>query len=162
MADTGNQDVIIDKEIPIEMQVDFLRKSIFDRDLATYKVLKDNLGDRADALYFSIKEAILQAMVKDLGMQLDFEDIKKQAGGPDKILGYRLEVDHEKPDEMQFSMLNCPYWERAKKYGFEKDICKIVCNWEAQQAHRMGCEMSILSRIAEGDEKCTLRLRLTK
>jgi len=70
-------------------------------------------------------------------MQLDFEDIKKQAGGPDKILGYRLEVDYEKPDEMQFSMLNCPYWERARQYGFDKDICKIVCDWEAQQAHRM-------------------------
>ncbi len=40
MADTGNQDVISDEEIPIEIQVDFLRKSIFDRDLATYKVLK--------------------------------------------------------------------------------------------------------------------------
>ena len=162
MANTEEQGVIIDKNIPIEMQIDFLRKSIFDRDLATYKVLKDNLGEKADDLYFAIKEAILQAMVKDLGMQLDFEDIKKQAGGPDKILGYRVEIDHEKPDEMQFSMLNCPYWERAKKYGFEKDICKIVCDWEAQQAHRMGCEMSILSRIAEGDEKCTLRLRLTK
>ncbi len=71
MADTENQGVIIDKEIPIEMQVDFLRKSIFDRDLATYKVLKDNLGDKADDLYFSIKEAILQAMVKALWLGFD-------------------------------------------------------------------------------------------
>ena len=162
MANPGQQSAIINKEIPIEMQVDFLRKGVFDRDLVTYKVLKENLGEKADDLYFTIKENLLQQMVKDLGMKLDFEDIKKQAGAPDKILGYRLEKDHEKPDEIQFSMLNCPYWERAKQYGFEKDICKLVCDWEAQQAQRMGCEMTILSRIAEGGEKCTIRLRLTK
>ena len=162
MANSEKQDVIVDKEIPIEMQVDFLRKQIFDRDLVTYKVLKDKLGEKADDIYFTIKEDLLQQMIGDLGMELDFEDIKKQAGAPDKILGYRLEKDYEKSDEIQFSMLNCPFWERAKKYGSEKDICKIVCDWEAQQAPRMGCEMSMLSRIAEGDEKCTIRLRITK
>jgi hypothetical protein len=109
MANSVKQGVIIDKEIPIEMQVDFLRKGIFDRDLVTYKVLKEKLGEKADDLYFAIKEDLLQQMVKDLGMKLDFEDIKKQAGAPDKILGYRLEKDHEKPDEIQFSTLNCPY-----------------------------------------------------
>ena len=78
MANSGKKDVIIDKEIPIEMQVDFLRKGIFDRDLVTYKVLKEKLGEKADDLYFAIKEDLLQQMVKDLGMKLDFEDIKKQ------------------------------------------------------------------------------------
>ena len=162
MAITEKMDIIIDKGTPIEMQIDFLRKAIFDRDLFMYKVLKEKLGEKGEELFFTIHENLLQQMVKDLGMKLDFEDIKREAGGADKILGYRLERDFEKPDELQTSMLNCPYWERAKQYGLDKEICKLVCDWEAEKAKKIGFEMTILSKIAEGAEKCTIRLRKTK
>jgi predicted ArsR family transcriptional regulator len=162
MAVSEQKDIIIDKGIPVEVQIDLLRKWNIDRELITYKVLKKKLGEEGEGLHSAIKEDHMQQMVKDLGMKLEFEDIKRQAGEPDKILGYLLERDYEKTDELQTSMLNCPYWERAKQFGLEKDICKIVCDWEAEQAKKMGFEMTILSKIAEGAEKCTLRLRMMK
>jgi predicted ArsR family transcriptional regulator len=146
----------------MEMQIDILRKSVLDRELITYKVLKEQLGEKGEALHYTIKETLVQYALQDMGIKLDFENIKRQAGEPDKILGYRVERDYDKPDELQISMLNCPFWERAKRYGLEKEICKLICDWETKQTKKMGCEMTIHSKIAEGAEKCILRLRGTK
>jgi predicted ArsR family transcriptional regulator len=159
MAAPEEKGVFIDKDIPVEKQIEFLRKGRIDRELVTYKILKEKLGEKGEDLYYAIKENLMQQMVKDLGMKLEFEQLKRQTGEPDRILGYRRERDYEKPDELQTSLLNCPYLERAKQHGLEKEICRLICDWEAKMAGKMGFEMAILSKIAEGAEKCTFRLR---
>ena len=101
----------------------------------------------------------MQRMLKDLKMKVDFEEVKRQAGVPDRIHGYRMEKDYEKPDEFQMSMLNCPNFEKAKEHGLETEICRLICDSEAERAAEFGVEMTILSRIADGAEKCTLLFR---
>jgi predicted ArsR family transcriptional regulator len=159
MAVSGKEDVVIDKEIPIERQIAYLRKGALNRELVTYQILKERLGEQGEDIYRAIKESLMQRAVKDLGIKLEFEAIKRQAGQGDKIMGYRLERDYEKAEEFQVSMLNCPYFEASKEHGLEKEICKLICDWEAEQVRKMGCEMEILSKIADGAEKCTLRIR---
>jgi predicted ArsR family transcriptional regulator len=159
MAGSGKQDVFVDKDIPVEQQIAFLRKGVIDRELVTYKVLKENLGEKGEDLYNTIKEAFMQQMVKDLGMKIEFEQMKQQAGQADKMLGYQLKRDYVKADEFQISMLNCPYFEASKQHGLEKEICRLVCDWEVEQAGKMGLDMAVLSKIGEGAETCTFRLR---
>ncbi len=159
MAAPEKKDIYIDRDIPVENQIEFLRKGLIDRELVAYKVLKEKLGEKGEDLYFAFKEELMQQTVKDLGIKLEFEDIKRQAGEPDKMIGYRIDKDYGTSEEFQVIMLNCPYFERAKEYGLEKETCKLVCDWEAKQAKKMGLEMTILSKIAEGAEKCTLKLR---
>ena len=159
MATIEKKGVFIDKEIPVEKQIEFLRKGLKDREFVTYKVLKENLGEKGEDLFRTIRDNLMQQMVKDFDMNLDFEEVKRQAGMPDRILGYRMKRDYEKPEEFQMSMLNCPNFERAKEHGLEREVCRIICEWEAERASGLGVEMTILSRIAEGAEKCTLRFR---
>jgi hypothetical protein len=77
-------------------------------------------------------------------------------------MDYRVEGDYEKPDEFQVSFFDCPYLERAKQHGMEKEICRLICGWEVEQVNSMGGEMKILSKISDGAEKCTMRVRKTK
>ena len=44
-------------------------------------------------------------------------------------------------------------------HGLEKEICRLVCDWEVEQAGKMGLDMAVLSKIGEGAETCTFRLR---
>ena len=160
MSVPGENEVIIDKDIPIEMQINFLRNGLFDRDLVTYKVLKEQLGEKGEEIYEAIKDGILQQMASDIKMKLEFADIKRQAGGPDKMLGYLVERGLETDDEIQIDLLNCPYFERSKKFGLEKEVCRFICDLEAKQAVKIGCEMTLLSRISDGDDKCTIKLQM--
>jgi predicted ArsR family transcriptional regulator len=159
MAAPEEKDVFIDEGIPIGTQIEFLRNGFIDRELLAYKILKEKLGEKGEDLYYAIKENLMEQTVKDLGIKPGFEEVKKQAGVPDKIVGYRLEKDYDRPEEFQISLLNCPYMERAEHYGLEKTVCRLICDWEAELASKMGLEVSILSKIAEGAEKCSLRVR---
>jgi len=162
MVVSEKNDVIIDKEIPIERQIEFLRKGIMDRDLLTYRILKEKLGDKGEDLFYSIQLNLMQQAIKDMGLKLGFEELRRGGDVVDRILGYRIERDYEKPEEFQISLLNCPYLERAKEYGLEKEVCKLIDDWQAEQVSKTDCEMTVISKIAEGAEKCTIRFRKTK
>lgn len=159
MVVSEKKDVIIDKEIPIESQIEFLREGIIDRDLFTYKILKERLGEEGDDLYHSIQQNLMQKAIANLGMKVGFEELRQGAEVVDRILGYKMERDYDKPKEFQISLTNCPYLERAGEYGLEKEVCKFICDWQAEQVSKTLCEMKILSKIGEGGEKCTIRFR---
>ena len=163
MPVSGERDFVIDKEIPIERQIDFLRKAVFRRDAAAYKILTEQLGEKGKELYWDIRECMMfQQMAGGKEIKLDFAQIKQKVGIPDKMLGFRVERDHETENEVQISFLNCPPLTIAKQYGLEKEVCKYLCEREVEQVKKIGCEMTILSRIADGAEKCRFRINPTK
>ena len=159
MVVSEKKDVIIDKEIPIERQIEFLREGIVDRDLFTYKILKERLGEKGEDIYHSIQQNLMQKALRGLGVKVGFEELRQGAEIVDRILGYRIERDYDRPEEFQISLSNCPYLERAREYGLEKVVCKFICDWQAEQVSKTLCEMKILSKIGEGGEKCTFRFR---
>jgi predicted ArsR family transcriptional regulator len=163
MTSSQKTGVIIDKEIPLERQIEYLRKAVFSRDAAAYKVLTEQLGEeRGKELYWAIRECMmLQRMAGGREMKVDFTQIKQNVGVPDKMLGFRVERDHETEDEVLMSFLNCPPLEIAKQYGLEKEVCKYLCERETEQVRKIGCEMTILSRIADGAVRCRFRIKPT-
>jgi len=161
MSTSTKKEIFIDREIPIEEQINFLRNCILERDLTVYTVLKDHLGEEGKKLYHSIKVNLMNKALEKIGQEeIDFERVKQMAGIGDRILGYRLEKDYERDNEIQLSFKNCPYFEKAKEYGLEKEICDLICEFESQQLKERGIgQMDIISRIAQGADKCIFRLR---
>lgn len=163
MAVTNKKEFIIDKGIPLESQIDYLRKAVFSRDAAAYKVLTEQLGEeKGKEMYWAIREYMMLQQMGGREMKVDFAQIKQKVGVPDKMLGFRVEKNLETEDEVLMSFLNCPPLEVAKQYGLEKQVCKYLCERETEQVKKVGCEMTILSRIADGAEKCRFRIKPTK
>ena len=158
MTGIENNHVIIDNEIPLDRQIEFLRKAVFSRDAAAYKVLTEQLGEKGKELYWSIRECMFHQTASNMKMKLKFADLKQNIGVPDRMLGFCVERDSETENELQLSFLNCPQLDVAGQYGLEKEVCKYLCEREAKQVEKIGCKMTIISRIAAGAEKCTFRI----
>ena len=163
MTDTNKNEFIFDETIPVETQVTFLRKACATRDVAMYKVLTERLGEeKGKEMYWAIREYISLYAMGGTAKKVPFDQIKKMVGVPDKMLGYKVEKKEEAEDEVLMSFENCPALEMAKQHGLEKKVCSYMCEREREQVKQVGCEMTILARIADGAEKCRFRIRPTK
>ena len=164
MDNMGKSEVFIDKQIPVERQINFLRNWIFDRDLTVYNVLKERLGEEGEKLNQLIKVRLVDKAMEAMAKEVEYFDKAKEiAAYPDRILGYRVEVDHDTPEESQLTLRGCPFFEKAKEYGLEKEICKLICDFEVEQAKERGMgELMILSKLGEGADKCTFKLKKTQ
>ena len=164
MGDARKSEIFIDEQIPVERQINFLRNWTIDRDLVMYNILKEELGEEGEKLNRLIKVRLMDKAMTQLAKEKEeFEPAKNIAGYVDRILGYKIKVDDATPEKLQISLSNCPYLEKAKEYGMEKAICELVCEFEVQQAKERGIgELMILSKIAEGADKCTFKLEMAK
>lgn len=164
MDNIGKSEVFIDEQIPIERQIDFLRNWNLDRDLTVYNILKERLGEEGEKLYHLIKVRLMDKAMEGMAKEMKYFDKAKEiAAYPDRILGYRVEVDYNTPEELQLKLRNCPFFEKAKEYGLEKKICKLICEFEVEQAKERGMgELMILSKIGEGADKCIFKLKKAK
>ena len=156
--------VIIEKQIPVERQINFLRNWIFDRDLTVYKVLKEKLGAQGEELNNLIQIRIRDRAIALLGNDEHYvEKVKDIPAYADRVLGYRVDVDHDNPEESQITLRSCPYFEKAKEYGLEREICRLICDFEVDQAKERGYgEVTILSKLSEGADRCTFTFKKKK
>ena len=164
MDNIEKSEVVIDKQIPIERQIDFLRNRIFDRDLTVYSVLKEELGEEGERLNNLIKVRLMNKGMEGMAKEIQyFEKAKDIPAYPDRILGYRVEVDYDSPEESQLTLKGCPFYKKAKEYGLEKEICKLICDFEVEQAKERGFgELMILSKLSEGADKCSFKFKKAK
>ncbi len=161
MGDIEENKVFIDELIPVERQINFLRNNIFDRDLAVYDILNEKLGEEGKKLYHLIKEKLMDKALEEMASEREnYDEPKKITGYIDRILGYRVEVDYDNQEGLQLKVGNCPYFEKAKEFGLEEEICKIICDFEIEQAKERGMgELSILSKIGKGADRCTFKFK---
>ena len=164
MDNVEKSEFIIDNQIPMERQINFLRNWIFDRDLTVYKVLKETLGEEGEEINNLIKIRLMDKAMEGMAKEMQyFEKAKDIPAYPDRILGYQVAVDHDSPEESQLTLRGCPYFDKAKEYGLEKEICKLICDFEVNQAEERGFgELMILSKLSEGADKCTFKLKKKK
>ena len=159
MTSPEKKEFILDKNIPLETQIAFLRKAAAMRDVAAYKVLTERLGEeKGKEMYWAIREYMFLHAMGGKAKKVPFAQIKKMIGEPDKMLGFKVVKDKETDDEVLMSFLNCPPLELAKQHGLEKKVCKYLCERETEQVKQVGCQMEILSKIADGADTCRFRI----
>ena len=90
-----------------------------------------------------------------------FEEIKKLAGIPDRILGLQMKYDYSKPNDLQYSITYCPYLEESKRRGLGTDFCDIIEDVQIEEVSKHLGEMTEPARMCHGDSKCTIRMRNT-
>jgi len=153
--------IYIDPDIPVEQQIAFLRKSIFNFQCNVFEVLKEKLGNEGLEIFRTILRKRAREGL-DKNKDMNFEDIKKFAGVPERILGYQSKQDYNKPDEFQFSVFYCPLLEESKRRGIGKEICEISEEVEMEEVSKRHGELTEPTRMCQGNSKCTIRMRNTR
>jgi hypothetical protein len=161
MMESDNKNVYIDRTIPLEQQIAFLRRSALAFQCNTYAVLKEKLGDKGTEIFKAIVRKGTQEGVEGIKGK-SFEEITKIAGIPDRILGLQVEHDYTKPDEFQYSITYCPYLEESKRRGMDREFCTIIEDVQIEEVSKHLGKMTDPARMCRGDSKCTIRMRNTR
>ena len=157
---TNEKNIHIDHNIPLEHQISFLRRSSINFQFNTFEILKEKFGSEGIEIFKTIlKKGIKKGIDKIKGES--FEEIKKLAGLPDRILGLHIKEDSSKPDELQYSITYCPFLEESKRRGLGTDFCDIIEDVQIEEVSRNLGEMTEPARMCHGDSKCTIRMRNT-
>lgn len=156
----NKQDIFIDPEIPLEQQIAFLRRSAVNFQFNVFEVLKKKLGSEGVEIFKAImrkgtREGIEQFKGKS------FEEVKKVAGMPDRILGLNIEQDFSKPDELEYSITNCPYLEESRRRGLDSEFCEIMEAVQMEEVSKNLAELTEPKRMCRGDSSCVIRMRNT-
>ena len=157
---TSKKDIHIDPDIPVEQQIAFLRRSAITFQFNTFEILRENLGSEGIEIFKTILRKGTREGIDKI-KEKNFEEIKKVAGIPDRILGLRLKQDYTKPDEFQYSITYCPYLEESKRRGMDMDFCNIIEDIQIEEINKNLAEVTEPHRMCWGDSKCTIRMRNT-
>ena len=157
---TSKKDIYIDPDIPVEQQIVFLRRSAITFQFNTFEVLKEKLGSEGIEIFKTILRKGTRVGINKI-KEKNFEEIKKVAGIPDRILGLRVKQDYTKPDEFQYSITYCPYLEESKRRGMDMDFCSIIEDIQIEEINKNLAEVTEPHRMCWGDSKCTIRMRNT-
>jgi len=152
--------IYIDSTIPLEQQIAFLRRSALAFQCNTYAVLKEKLGDKGIEIFKVIVRKGTQEGVEGIKGK-SFEEITKIVGIPDKMLGLQIEQDYGTPNEFQYSITCCPYYEESKKRGMDREFCTIIEDVQIEEVSKHLGEMTESARMCRGDSKCTIKMRNT-
>ena len=125
---TKMKDVYIDQSIPLERQIVSLRQSSMDFQFNAFEVLEEKLGNEGIEIFKAILRRGFRKAI-DKYKDKNFDDIKKIAGIPERVLGFQTELDYIKDDEVQYSITLCPFLEESKHRG------KVNKNPHSQTAH---------------------------
>ena len=154
----------IDKNIPIETQVQYLRDKFSCQAVRTYKFFRQEFGDRADELYERLYTMYMEDTVRDY--KIDLNNIPFQAvvamaeNEEDKSLGFQPEIIFTSPDEVQTKFGACPYHEAAKRLNFQEPVCTFVCVLNAKYiSEHTPYHAELTARIAGGDDHCIMKIK---
>ena len=153
----------IDRDIPIEKQVQYLRDKFSFQAVRTYKYFRQKFGDRADELYEGLYTMYMEDTIKDYNLDLKnlpFEVVLAMAANEeDKSLGFKPEVIYTSSDEVHAKFGACPYHEAAKRLNFNEPVCKFVCELNTKyMSEHASYRAELTSKIAEGDEYCVMEI----
>jgi hypothetical protein len=154
------QEIYIDHNIPLEQQLSSLRQSSIDFQFNAFEVLKEKLGNEGIEIFKAILRRGFRKAI-DKYRDKSFEDIKKVAGIPERVLGFQTELDYVKDDEVQYFITFCPFLEESKHRGMDMNFCNIFEKVETEEVSQYLGEISEPSRMCFGDSKCTIRIRNT-
>ncbi len=153
----------IDKDIPVEKQVQYLRDKFSFQAVRTYKFFRQEFGDKADELYEGLYAMYMEDTVRDYSLDLKnlpFEIVVAMAANEeDKSLGFKPEVIYTSSNEVHTKFGACPYHEAAKRLNFIEPVCKFVCELNTRyMSERTSYRATLTAKIAEGDEYCVMKI----
>ena len=160
MMNKNEQTIYVDPDIPVERQISFLRQSFIHFQFNVFEFLKEKLGSEGVEMYKAIIRQGTRQGIEKL-KDKSFEEIKKIASIPDRILGLKIQQDFSKPDELQYSITSCPYLEESKRRGMDIEFCKSLEDVQMEEVSRTLGELTEPARMCLGDSKCTIRMRNT-
>lgn len=154
----------IDKNIPIEKQIQYLRDKFSNQAVRTYKFFRREFGDRADELYAGLYNMYMDDTVNDYGLDLlnlPFDAVVAMAANDeDKSLGFQPEVIHLSSDEVHSKFGSCPYHEAAQKLNFHEPVCKFVCELNTKYMNdHTSYKAEMTATIAGGDDYCVMKIK---
>ena len=153
----------IDKDVPIEKQIHYLRDKFSLQAVRTYKYFRQEFGDRADELYEGLYNMYMEDTVKDYNLNLEnlpFNIVVAMAANEeDKSLGFKPEVIYKSSHEVHTKFGACPYHEAAQRLNFHEPVCKFVCELNTKYMNEHTSYRSeMTSKIAEGDNYCVMEI----
>jgi len=159
----GKDKPYIDRDIPIEKQVQYLRNKFSFQAVRTYKFFRKKYGDQADELYEGLYNMYMEDTVRDYKLdlkKLPFDIVVAMAANEeDKSLGFKPEVIYRSSDEVHTKFGACPYHEAAKRLNFHEPVCKFVCELNTRYMNeRTSYKADLTAKIAEGDEYCVMKI----
>jgi hypothetical protein len=153
----------IDKDIPIEKQIQYLRDKFSFQAVRTYKFFRQEFGDHADELYERLYNMYMEDTVKDYKLDLNnlpFNIVVAMAANEeDKSLGFKPEVIYTSSEEVQTKLGACPYHQAAKRLNFHEPVCKFVCALNTKyMSEHTPYRADLITKIAEGDDYCIMKI----
>ncbi len=102
----------IDKDIPIEKQIRYLRDKFSWQAVRTYKFFRQEFGNRADELYERLYNMYMEDTIQEYNIDmssLPFNIVVAMAANDeDKSLGFKPEVIYSSSSEVHSRMSACP------------------------------------------------------
>jgi hypothetical protein len=148
----------IDPDIPMERQIAFLRQSLVHFQLNVFEFLKERFGSEGVEIFKGIiKEGTRQGISRLKGKS--FDEIKKLALMPDRILGLRIKQDYSEPDELHYSITECPYLEESRRRGLDMEFCNVIEDVQIEEVSKGLVELTESTRMCRGDSQCTMWMR---
>ena len=155
---TNEKSLYFDPDIPLEQQIVFLRQSSISFQLNTFQVLKEKLGDEGIEIFKTILRVGTRQGIDGIKGK-SFQELKKMAGVPDRILGLHVKQNETGTDELQYTITHCPYLEESKRRGMEIDFCNILEEVQIEEINKDLAEITEPERMCWGDDKCTVKMR---
>jgi hypothetical protein len=157
----NEKDKYIDPDIPMEQQIAFLRQSALVFQFNTFEVLKDKLGSEGIEIFKAILRKGTREGIEKI-KAMSFEELKKMAGIPDRIMGLHVSQDSTGPDELQYTITYCPYLEESKRRGLDMDFCNIIEEIQIEEINKNLAEITEPTRMCWGDSKCIVAMKNRK
>ena len=153
----------IDKNIPIEKQIHYLRDKFSCQAVRTYKFFRQEFGDRADELYERLYNMYMEDTVKDYNLDLNnlplSTVVAMAANEEDKSLGFKPEVIYRSSEEVHTKFGACPYHEAAQRLNFQEPVCTFVCELNTKYMNEhTSYRADLTAKIAEGDNYCVMKI----
>ncbi len=159
----GEGEIYIDKDVPIERQVRYLRDKFSFQAVRTFKFFRQQFGDGAVEFYEKLYNMYMEDTVRDYNLDLNnlpFDLVVAMAANDeDKSLGFKPEAMYKSSTEVHSKLGACPYHEAAKKLGFHEPVCNFVCELNTKyMTEHSPYKAELTSKIAEGDAYCVMKI----
>jgi predicted ArsR family transcriptional regulator len=160
--------IYIDKDVPIEKQIGYLRKKFSHQAIRIFKLFRHEFGDRAEELSERLYAMYMEDTIRDYNLDfnnLPFDQVVAlcESNEEDTSLGFMPEVIYKSSTEVHAKLGTCPYYEAAKRLDFHESVCKFNCELNAKyMTEHTAYKAEFTAKIAEGDEYCVMKIAKKK
>lgn len=154
------QNFYVDPNMSLEEQIVFLRQNYINFKFNLFEVLREELGSRGIEIFKSVlRKDLLQGI--DKHREKSFKEIAILAEIPYRIFGFQIKQGYARPNEFQYIIIDCPYYEESLRRGIDIDLCNIIEEIGIEEASKNFGEITTYTRMCHGDCICTFRIRNT-